>query len=200
MTDELRLLILEDSESDADLVERALRRGGISFASRRVDTREAFIGQLEDFHPHLIISDYNLPSFDGLAALELVRQKSPFLPFILVSGHIGEERAIEALKIGATDFLLKDRLGRLVSSVQRALREVEERSERQRLEERFRQVVELAPNAILMVNAMGRIEMVNAQAEKVFRLCAGRTSGPSNPNVDTGAVAQPSLRTANLIL
>lgn len=167
-TRELRLLILEDSASDAELLERELRRGGLSFAARRVDTREAFIRQLGDFQPHLIISDYNLPSFDGLAALELVRQKSLLLPFILVSGHIGEDLAIEALKIGATDFLLKDRLGRLVSSVQRALREVEERSERQRLEERFRQVVESAPNAMLMINAAGCVEMVNAQAEKVF--------------------------------
>jgi PAS domain S-box-containing protein len=165
---DLRILMLEDSVRDAALIERELRRGGMSFSARRVDTREAFLGQLIDFEPDLVLSDYKLPSFDGLQALEIVRARSSWLPFILVSGHIGEELATEALKIGATDFILKDRLGRLVPCVQRSLREIEVWAERKRLEERFRLIVEAMPNAIVIINPEGQIEMVNAQTELAF--------------------------------
>jgi PAS domain S-box-containing protein len=133
-----------------------------------VDTREDFIAQLAEFKPDLVIADYKLPAFDGLRALEIVREQSPVLPFILVSGYIGEERATEALKKGATDFILKDRLGRLVSCVRRAMRETDERAEHQRLGERFLMFVESAPNAMVMINADHRIEMVNGQTEQLF--------------------------------
>jgi two-component system cell cycle sensor histidine kinase/response regulator CckA len=140
MESELRILLLEDSPQDAEFVKRELRREGMSFIARRVDSRESFVIQLAEFRPDLIISDYLLPSFDGLTALLLTRERFPDLPFILVSGYIGEERATEALKSGATDFLLKPSLSvRLVPTVQRAMREVEERAERKRLEEMLRQ-------------------------------------------------------------
>src|ERR1700728_4712583 len=96
----LRILMLEDSVDDADLLERQLRQGRVPFSSSRVNTQEAFVKHLEEFDPDLIISDYQLPSFDGLQALELVRERCPKLPFILVSGYIGEEKAVEALKMG----------------------------------------------------------------------------------------------------
>src|SRR6266852_4735279 len=111
MEHELRILHLEDSPPDSEFVRRELRRAGMSFTLRCVDTREAFVEELENFQPDLIISDYQLPSFDGLEALELLRERSPELPFILASGYIGEERAAEALRGGATDFLLKTSLG-----------------------------------------------------------------------------------------
>ena len=160
--------MLEDSVRDAELLERELRHGGISFTARKVDSRADFVEQLNDFDPDLVISDYKLPSFDGMQALGIVRERSQFLPFILVSGYIGEEKAIEALKNGATDFLLKDRLERLVSCVLRALREVEERAEHQRLGERFRLFMESAPNAMVMINSSGLVEMVNGQTEQMF--------------------------------
>jgi signal transduction histidine kinase len=144
MEDQLRILHLEDSPVDAAFVRRELRRSGMSFNLRCVDTREAFVERLEKFQPDLIISDYHLPSFDGLTALALVRERSPELPFILTSGYIGEEGATEALKRGATDFLLKTSLGaRLVPTVQRAMREVGERAERKRAEEMFQQAQKL---------------------------------------------------------
>jgi PAS domain S-box-containing protein len=168
MKPELRILILEDSARDADLLERELRRGGMSFVSRRVDTKDAFVAQLDEFAPDLIISDYLLPNFDGLRALEIVRLRSSLLPFILVSGAIGEERATEALKMGATDFVLKDRVGRLAPCVSRALREVEERAGRRQLALRFGLFVEASPNAMVMINTAGAIEMVNGQTERMF--------------------------------
>lgn len=164
----LRVLMLEDSTEDADLLTRELQRGDMVFDVCRVDNRGAFIHQLMEFRPDIVISDYRLPLFDGLQALELVRDRSLTLPFILVSGHIGEVDAIEALKMGATDFVLKDSLGRLVPSLRRALRENEERAAYRRLEQRFRLLFEAAPNAMVMINRHGQIEMINERTEKMF--------------------------------
>jgi signal transduction histidine kinase len=140
----LKILLLEDSAADAELLHRELRKGGLNFSARRVETQPEFLAQLDEFEPDVVISDYMLPSFNGLKALELVRQKSEVLPFILVSGHIGEERATDALKLGATDFILKGRLARLVSSVRGSLREVEVIAARHQIElEREQQRLEL---------------------------------------------------------
>ncbi len=128
MEKELRILILEDIAEHAELVERELRQAGIVFTSRRVMAREAFIAALEDFKPSLILADYSLPSFDGMSALATTRELCPDVPFVFVSGAMGEEVAIESLKQGATDYVLKQRLSRLVPAVRRALRESEERA------------------------------------------------------------------------
>jgi len=135
---ELRILVLEDSAADAELAARELRRGGIEFSSRRVETIEEFLRELEEFQPTLILSDFSLPSFDGMAALAIAQEQCPEVPFIFVSGTIGEERAIESLKRGATDYVLKDRPTRLVPAVRRALQEVKERAGRKRAEEELR--------------------------------------------------------------
>ena len=131
--------MLEDSEADAELTEHTLQTGEIAFSSRRVETRADFIRALEQSPPDLILSDYALPAFDGYAALAIVLKKCPETPFIFVTGTLGEEVAIETLKQGATDYVLKQRLTRLVPSVQRALREAAERRERRRAEERLRE-------------------------------------------------------------
>ncbi len=164
----LQILMLEDSAVDAALLEREMRRGGLSFDANRVETQAAFVAQLDEYPPDLVVSDFNLPSFDGMQALAIVRKRSPWLPFILVSGHIGEDSATEALKMGATDFILKDRLGRLVPCIQRAVRDAEDRAEHKRLAERFRLFVEAAPNAMVLIVANGKIEMVNGRTESMF--------------------------------
>jgi PAS domain S-box-containing protein len=206
----VRILMLEDSVRDADLLERQLRKGGVSFSGSRVDTQEAFVEQLKEFGPDLIISDYHLPLFDGLQALELVRERLPQLPFILVSGHIGEEKAIEAFKMGATDFILKDRLGRLVPCIQRALREVEDRAKHAQLEQRFCLLVEAAPNAMVMVNVAGVIKMVNAQTERLFGYTRSELLGEpvemllpaksraQHPGMRTGFCGAPTSRTMGI--
>ena len=119
----LKILHLEDNPLDAELVEANLLVGGFEPEILRVDTRPDFIAALENNSFELILADYSLPSFDGLEALQIAREVCPDLPFIIISGALGEELAIETLKSGATDYILKHRLERLVPSVQRALRE-----------------------------------------------------------------------------
>src|SRR5882762_4193175 len=102
---DLRVLFIEDSREDADLEERELRRQGLRFKSLRVQTRADLLRALGEFKPEVIICDYSLPGMDGLTALRIVRKYLPEVPFIFVSGTIGEDRAVESLKAGATDYV-----------------------------------------------------------------------------------------------
>ena len=134
----LRILSLEDDPRDAELIQGLLEAEGIACEVTRVDTQPAFQASLEGDSFDLILADYTLPSFDGLSALKLARNAHPDVPFIFVTGTLGEEVAIEALKIGATNYVLKTRLSRLAPSILRALREADERAERKRAEEALR--------------------------------------------------------------
>src|SRR5256885_5066380 len=131
--------MLEDNPMDAELSKHTLRRGGVHFTSLRTDNEQDFIRAIEKDAPDLILSDYALPGFDGYAALEIAKQMCPETPFIFVTGTMGEEVAIETLKNGATDYVLKHRLSRLVPSVHRALREAQERIDRRRAQEQLRE-------------------------------------------------------------
>lgn len=109
MNSEIRILMLEDTTTDAELAEMELRETGLSFIARRVETRELFIRALEEFKPDIVLVDYQLPAFDGAAALKIVRQQYPSIPVVMVSGALGDEKASELLKLGARDYVLKDR-------------------------------------------------------------------------------------------
>ena len=136
MPQPLKVLLVEDNPDDAKMVLRELKRAGFEPISQRVDTEVAF---LDSLHSDLdfILSDYAMPEFSGLRALALLRKSGMEIPFILISGTIGEDIAVEAMKLGATDYLLKDRLTRLGPAVRRGLQEVAERAERRRLEAQF---------------------------------------------------------------
>src|SRR5271154_5436939 len=138
MKSPLRILYLEDDPRDAELVQETLANDGIRCHVTRVETEADFVASLKQGGFDLILADYTLPSFDGLSALKIAQQKWPHVPLIFVSGTLGEEVAIEALKIGATDYIFKTRLSRIVPSVQRALREAEERIDLTRAEEALR--------------------------------------------------------------
>lgn len=127
--------MLEDNPADGKLSERELARAGIVFQVTCVETREDFVKGLSANAPDIVLADYSLPTFDGLSALEIVLDLYPGLPFIFVSGTLGEDIAVEALKKGATDYVIKDRLTRLGPAVTRAMREKEEESRRKRAEE-----------------------------------------------------------------
>ncbi len=135
---EIDILLLEDSPTDAELVQHALRRGGPGFKVEHVDNKRAFIHRIEQRVPDLILSDFSLPTIDGYTALAIAQEKCPDVPLIFVTGTLGEEVAIETLKKGATDYVLKHRLARLVPSVQRALREAKERTGRRHAQEQLR--------------------------------------------------------------
>lgn len=136
----LRILLLEDSLLDAELIQATLTSGGIQGELVRVETHSDFQTALETNSFDLILSDYSLPCFDGISALELAQALCPEVPFIFVSATLGEELAIETLKSGATDYVLKQRLERLVPAVQRALREQQERSQRKRAQAQLRKL------------------------------------------------------------
>jgi signal transduction histidine kinase len=138
----LRLLLLEDSPLDAELIVTHLAEGGFDCDASRVQTRADFEAALAGDCPDLILADFLMPSFDGVTALKMAQERCPDVPFLFVSGAMGEEVAIETLKSGATDYVLKQRLERLVPAVRRALREAAERAERRRLEEALRQRAE----------------------------------------------------------
>ena len=135
MKSPLRILHLEDDPNDVELAQSMLEAEGITCDVVRVDTRTDFLAAVEQGGFNIIFADYSLPSFDGIAALAIAQEKCADVPLILISGRMGEEVAIESLKSGATDYVLKQRMSRLVPSVRRALREVEERSEREQADE-----------------------------------------------------------------
>src|ERR1700692_3316411 len=135
----LRILSIEDDPKDTELIQNLLETEGIVCEVRRVDTEASLRDLLEQGGVDLILADHSLPSFDGISALKFATKACPDVPFIFVSGTLGEEVAIEALKIGATDYVLKTRLSRLVPSVVRALRETTQKAERRRAEEALRQ-------------------------------------------------------------
>src|SRR5271168_1161759 len=139
MRQPLRVLSIEDELKDADLIKNLLDAEGIACDITRVENQADFLASLKQRGIDLILADYSLPSFDGISALRFALKDCPDVPFIFVSGALGEEVAIEALKIGATDYVLKTRLSRLVPSVLRALGEATERAERKRAEEALRQ-------------------------------------------------------------
>lgn len=175
---ELRILLLDDEPTDADLMEHALREAGLIFIAERANTREAFIHALEEFKPDIVIADYNLPAFDGGTALKIIRQQYPEIPVVMVSDDMGDEKAVELLKQGARDYVLKSQLARLASAVQRVLAEEQgirtrkagEQALRQR-EMDIRALVEHSPIAMLVdvgVGADEKIVMMNRKFTELF--------------------------------
>lgn len=158
----IRVLILEDVPLDAELSERELKKEGLNFSFHRVETREDFLNELETFKPDLILADHSLPHFDGLSALKIAKNKTPHIPFIFVSGKIGEDYAVEMLKEGATDYVLKNNLTKLSHAVLRALKESEEQKNRAiaeksllESEKKYRTLFEKSKNPIFVCKKDG---------------------------------------------
>ena len=168
LPEQIRVLVVEDVATDAEIEIRELKRAGMRVEHRLVDKKGAFLSALKEFAPDVIISDFSMPHFDGMAALALAREAAPEIPFIFVSGTIGEEYAIRALKNGATDYVLKTNLVRLPAAVERALQDAKERAARIEAESMFRGVVENAPDPMIVVDANGGIVLANGEVKKVF--------------------------------
>jgi len=166
----LRILLLEDSELDTELTMSELDQTGLRCEWSVVQTRAAFEAGIDQFRPDLIFADYKLPSFDGATALAIARDRCPDVLVIIVSGTVGEETAVELLKQGATDFVLKDRMGRMGQKVRRALREAEERRARrqaevnlQRMNEELEQRVAERTRELTQKNALMEEELQMAR-------------------------------------
>src|SRR5262245_12209137 len=142
MKEPLHILLVEDDRLDAELINGTLINEGLASKMRRVETRADYLAALEEVHFNLIISDYSLPAFDGMTALRIAQEACPDIPFILISGRFGEEFAVEALKSGATEYVLKQKLERLAPAVRRALEEAENRLARKQAEEALQKAYE----------------------------------------------------------
>jgi len=174
IVDTLRILINEDQPADAELLEYEIRKGGFEFTATRVETQEEFLAALECFRPDIIISDYHLPSFDGMQALTLAREHSPLIPVIIATGAMNEEVAVECMKAGADDYVLKEHLKRLVPAISIALANTNERKQKLLAEERllsserkFRTIFENANDAILLLEDTLIVDC-NPMAERIF--------------------------------
>ena len=185
----IKILILEDVAADAELEALELTDAGFAISSKRVETRDAFIQELEEFKPDIILADYSLPDFDGMAALDIVLEKKLTIPFIFVSGSLGEERAVEAVKRGATDYVLKQNLLRLVPSVRRALHEAEEKKKRKKIEgslreseERYRTILESIEEGYYEVDLAGNLTFFNDSLCSIFGYSRDELLGVNNRN------------------
>jgi PAS domain S-box-containing protein len=201
MNKEIRILYVEDVPADVVMVNHELRKGGLAFRTKRVETKDAFLHELERDPPDLILSDHGLPSFDGFTALAIARDKLPDIPFIFVTSSLGEQVAIETFESGATDYVLKSGLAKLVPAVQRALREAEERmrlrQKEQALresEERFRMLVEgVKDYAVFMLDKEGRVISWNSGAEWIHGYRAEEVLGQHYALFHTPAAVERGL-------
>src|SRR5579863_4919205 len=161
-----RILILEDEAWDAALAQRLLVNAGLNLVAVVVDHKASFIEQMAAFRPDIILSDYHLPGFSGQEALKIAQELYPDIPFIIWSGVLGDEAAVELIKQGATDYVLKDRPARLPSVIRRALAEVEQRARLANLEHQLLQAQRLASLGQLAAaeQAMSRIRQLLSAA------------------------------------
>lgn len=173
MGNNIRILILEDVPLDLELMEAELKRDGISFVSHCVEEEEEYRKAITEFQPHIILADHSLPHFDGISAMYIAQEIIPEIPFIFVSGQMGEEFAVEMLKKGATDYVLKHNLSKLGHSVKRALKESEEHLNKKRAEERlarsekkYRALFELSPDYMVVLDPEGQVLDINHRLEE----------------------------------
>jgi len=184
MAEEIRVLILEDVPLDAELIETQLKREGLQFTSKIVEKEDDYRRELVEFQPSIILADHSLPQFDGITAMNLAREITPNTPFIFVSGKIGEDFAVEMLKEGATDYVLKNNLSKLPHSVKRALEEAKEKLEKsvaeqalKEREEKYRTLFEYFPNYVVVLGLDGKIIDLNHAAAKFSPLSRDDTIG-----------------------
>ena len=157
---DIKVLLLEDNATDADLIVRHLTKSGLSFTSKTVESRKFFEEALNTFCPDIILSDYSLPAFDAVSAFKIIKERELNIPFILISGTIGEENAVMLIKEGVTDYVSKNNFSSLLQKITRALKEAEELTEKENLLERLK----IQTTALLIANE--ELEFQNAEKEK----------------------------------
>lgn len=201
----LRVLVVEDSEFDAQMMISLLRKGGYDVTSERVETADALKAALANRTWDLVLSDYNLPEFNAPAALQMLKESGLDLPFIIVSGGIGEDIAVAAMKSGAHDYLMKGNLHRLLPAVERELREAANRASQREAkkallesEHRYRMLWETAPDAVVLMDREGTIHFANPAVREVFGYTPDEIIGKplSLIQPDRGTSVSPAIRRA----
>src|SRR5580658_1631552 len=184
MGEQLTLVVAEDDDTDAMLIARNLARGGLKCKMHRVQTESDFVDALHEVKPDVIISDFSMPQFDGRRALEIAVVRAPETPFLFVSGTIGEQRAVDALRCGATDYILKSNMTRLPAAVQRAVREASvkaaQRSSQQQLrsnEEQLRATIETAQDWIWETDVYGKFRFSSPSVATILGYDAAELIG-----------------------
>jgi len=190
MTALLKVLIVEDNDDDAQLLLVRLRRAGYSPEYVRVDNADALTKTLQEHDWQIVISDYAMPGFSGLEALRILREHDKEMPFILVSGTVGEEIAVEAMRSGANDYIMKDNLTRLLPAIERELRDARERTDRRRAEEALYQERERAlitlhsiGDGVITTDSGGRVDYMNPVAERVTGWSSSEAQGRLLPEI-----------------
>jgi PAS domain S-box-containing protein/diguanylate cyclase (GGDEF)-like protein len=180
----LKILMVEDDPADVELSRYELTRAGIACDVRQVETEDAFVDALSRYQPDIVLGDFSLPNFDGMSALQIVQQTTPSTPFLFVSGTMGEERAIKALKQGAYDYVLKSNLARLPSAVERALQEAHQNQIRSKMEQALQAERNLLSAIFdttgalgLMLDKEGRIVRFNQAAERTTGYTLSQVQG-----------------------
>ncbi len=168
MSEPVQVVVVEDDNTDAMLISKHLTRAGLKCALHRVETESEFIEALERVKPDVILSDYTMPKFDGTRALDIAIERAPHTPFVFVSATIGEQRAIDALKHGATDYILKSNLMRLAAAVQRALREASLQSAQRRSERQLHDTVETSQDWIWEIDASGKFQFCSPAVTRLL--------------------------------
>jgi PAS domain S-box-containing protein len=164
MEKKIKILIVEDSLSDAELISYEIKKSGIRFIEHLVSTREEYLKALHDFNPDIILSDYALPAFTGMQALMLRQQLAPSIPFILVTGSINEETAVEVMKAGADDYVIKEHITRIGTAIKTAFEKRDIIRSKEKAEEKLRilsRAIEQNPASIIITSVEGFIEYVN---------------------------------------
>jgi two-component system sensor histidine kinase UhpB len=193
----LRVLIVEDSEDDALLLERELKRGGYELLTRRVQTARDMANKLKEQEWDIVISDYMMPKFNGMDAFKVMKDLGLDLPFILISGKIGEDTAVDAMRAGVHDYIMKDKLARLIPAIQRELREADVRRERKLAEEalkesekRFALFMRHLPGLAYIKDEEGKILYINEFAEKTYGWKTKEVLGKTDFDLWSGEVAE----------
>ncbi|ASU34662.1 response regulator [Mucilaginibacter xinganensis] len=156
-----KILILEDNQSDVDLLQRELKRNGLYFVCEVVQTRESFENALDNYFPDIILSDFTLPAFDGISAFNIRQIKAPDTPFIIVSGSIGEERSVELIRDGVTDYALKDKLFSLCPKINRALADAAIRKEKKQTDTELKKQYEKLLKVAFLQSHQVRVPIAN---------------------------------------
>ncbi len=171
----LKILILEDSEYDAELILRVIKKSGLSFVHERIDTREEFIMAMKTFKPDIVLSDHSLPQFNSMEALKLSREESELIPFVLVTGTVSEEFAVECLIEGADDYILKGNLTRLPSAILGAIKKKQIELEKnmaveilRKSEEHFRGLIENSSDIFAIIDLHNQIEYLSPSVKKIL--------------------------------